>query len=896
MKKKISFLLAAIMILSSVMFSLPASAASAEDQYAILCSLGFFDTDAIYTPNTSVNRGELVEALVRAMPEEKYQTFSGTDTGFSDISANDPIAETAYNARLLGLAGDEKELKPYELATLEDVSFMILNVLGYGKAIKSDYAAYASSIGLTKSLPNASRFTKAQLVSMLYQALDTEILQWELTTESGKLSTEKGKTYLTEILSAGKGRGQVTATKYAAVAGAEPTNRNETVIGGAAYQIDTVSTDELLGETVDYYYRTVQDEDVLVYAKARNADRCLTIDAEELEDFENLTYRYTPANSNRSKNASILKTSDLIYNGKNVRGAFEKYVPEVGSVKLIDDNGDGKYETVIITDYAVVVVNGVDKENGVVRDKFYPDREFSVDLYAAEPAYQVLTQNGRIRKFTDIEKGNVIFASQSLDGALTTFVIPERKSIRGSVESISEDTIKIDGIVYEVTDDFFGKNPDTQEVYNVVRVRSNGIFYLDPYGRVGYFETLGDKSIKAGYLIKASVADEGEEDFECLMIKMFTESGSMEKLYTAKKLKYTNGRKLDTKGHIDTDYDQVKVPNGAITIEDLADELNQCRDDVLGGGQLILFKQNNDGRITELYIPIAYNEDISYDLESYYDKNEDFRQSSAKIKKTQKNGMFMSMSSNDFRIGENTKVFSIPSDLDKTSMFQIYTGTTNCFAWNTEYNVVAFKKNTDSSYADYIVGFLGGNNAVQNQDNVFIVNSVGEGLNEDEEAVPVLKGLWTGRTANSEMQFAVSSEAMDSLQYEILPGNIYALALDESNQVVNMKEVCVPSMNYASGSWGDMNYAVPFYRAAYDIKGKTLITSPAAAPDVQKISDTSVFFADQFKYVYKYNTQNNKVTSADYTDLKTYRQNPSGYSKVFTMLFCGDDIVMVIYE
>ncbi len=899
MKKKLSLLLAMIIMISSLSISLPAHAAmSTDDKYDILCSLGFFDENSVYTPNTSVTRGEIITALVGAMPEDKYVSFSKGDTGFTDVSSNDPIARDAYNARLLGIVGDETELRPYDMANLEEASFMILNVLGYGKAVKTDYSAYASSLGITKSIPSSSKFTKEQLVIMLYNALDTEILQWEMT-ELGNLSTTAGKTYLTEVLDAGYGRGIVQALRFSALSGFNPTYTSEVIIGGEKYYTDLLSLDGIFGEDADVYYRNnSDDEKVIVYAKAHDNDRVIEIDAENINSFDknNLKYTYyTGAELNKSKTASITKTTNIIYNGKNILGDFDAYTPAVGKVKLIDNDGNGKYDVAVITDYDVVVVNGADKENGVVRDLFHPEREYTVDLYASSPAYQVTTIDGEVRKFTDIMRYNVIFAAQSMDKEVTTFIVPSQSSIKGSVEATEETKIKIDGKVYKVTADFFGTNPTTGDAFNSVKIRSNGTFYLDPYGRVGYFETLGDRSLRSGYLIKASLDDSGDEDFDSVLVKMFTEGGKVEKLYTAKNVRFTNGRKLGADGRIDSDYDDVKIPNAVITAEDLADNLNAARDTALGGGQLILFKQNGQGRINEIQIPMEYA-DISYESEKYFDKSEVFRQVTSKITKTHKSGGFMSMTTNDFRIGPDTKVFSIPSDIANEDKFAAYTGTKNCFLWNQQYTVVAFKKNANSSYADYVVGFLGGSNAVQNQDNVFIIDSVGKGLNEDDDPVPVVKGMWTGRTANAEREFTLTTDAMDNLQYEIAPGNIYALAIDESNNVVNMKEVCVPSMNYASGGWGENNYAYPFYRSAYDLVGKTLVTSSAANPAVTKVSETSKFFVDQFTYVYKYNTKTNKLSSADYTDIKTYRQNPSDYSKVFAMLYCGDDIVMVIYE
>ena len=861
--KKLSILPALAILITSFNFCIPAGAAADEtDKYNILCSLGFFDSAATFNGDAPVSRGDIITAVVNALPDDKRVQYSSGDTGFTDVDESDSIAEAAYNAHLLGLLGDETELNPYERADIDDASFILLNLLGYGQAAQSTYNYYAASLGLTKGMPREEGFTMSHLAAMLYNALDTEIMQWTPIGMGGKYTTVKGETYMSEILDAGKGKGLVNANQFTGLSGETAAGRGYVKIGGSIYTDGTLPADSYLGNVVDFYYRNTDDDQrQLVYMKLTQEDSVIEFDAEDIVSFENMTYTYESGPKlDKKRRADLAKNADVIYNGKLLDGDYDCYMPAQGSIKLIDNDRNSKYEVVIITDYDVVTVSAVDKDKGIIRSKYNSDVEYQVELYAEYPSYQVILADGTVKKLSDIKKYSTVFIAQSMDKTVTTIIMSE-KTITGSVESCSDDVVVIDGITYEVTPDF--------NQFNSVRPLSYGMFYLDPKGRVGYYDAMTSKGYQAGYLIRFNKdEDTGEETL--IRLKVFTENGEVTNLYTADKYYITDGNGSGIKQKADNADDVINALNNAIT-------------DGLGGGQLILYKLNSQGRVSEIETAAHYTTDLAES--EALDENGTLRQVTNKIKVMHKKGLFLLSS----RMNENTKVFSIPSDITKEKKFEVYTGLTNCFEWNKEYTLVSFAKSANAEAADYVLGFLGGGDGAVDEYNIFAVEKVLEGVNDEGDTVKIIKGMWGGSAKEYMLDDTLSENEVNS-------GDLLRLGFDTDGNVKTMVKV-FDNEKRTLGKTGSLNESYYSYAAiAYDFKGSTLRVTPKNPEGISATTDLINTFTDKMPTILHYNQSTKKFETTDSTAIKTYKEYPDSYSTVFASFRYGDHTTMVVYD
>lgn len=854
--RKISLLLAAIFIIN-MLTVLPAGAKTVqEDKYKVICALGFFDETNVYGPNAGVTRGEIVKALINSLPKDKILKCGSENTGFSDVGKSDPMAEAAYNARIRGIMGEEAELKANELADLEDASFMILNLLGYGRAIKENYAAYASELGITKSISPSEKFTVEQLVTMLYNALEVNLIKAEYTGDTQKL-VQSDDTYLTGILEVKKGSAQVTAEKNAALYGYEPTGNSDVRIGNETYLASKTDAGSHIGEYADFYYRTEDKE--LLYIKCHDEKSILEMKSDNIDNFNNLTYTYHSDENERSKTAKISKGADVIYNGKLIDDSLLSYSPKNGSVKLIDNDSDGKYEIVIIVDYASVTVDSTNNEDGIIRE-MYRGETYKVDLYS-DNVCTIADNDGNIRKFSDIVKYMTVFIAKAQDGSIYKILITDDK-IRGSVSRTTEKTVEINNTSYKMSDDF--------KTYAAVKLYTYGTFYCDPFGRIASYEGMVEKNLKSGYIIKASKAEEEIED-DILIMRIFTEAGKIENLYTAKNVYITDGNEA------------VPTRTKAANSDVILSVIDDAKSNEYGGGQLILYKQNGAGRITDIETAAKYNDNLT--VSDNLNKKGIFRQMTQKKKETHRHGLFYT----SFRIGPDTKVYNIPSDLSNTNKFEVYTGTTNCFQYNTQYYAISFTKQTDATYADYVLGFLGGEDGAVDDLYVFVVEDVNRGLNDDDEPVKIISGMW----GSARKEFKLSADLSEK---DINSGDVYRLGFDDSGDVLTMIKVYDVTKHemVSRGSMGDTYFSYAGY--AYDYVGNNLrvcMKDPAAVTSTKELN---IVFGDKQEQVYKYNTKTHKLTTTDYTDAKTYKKNPGSYSKVFVWLRWGYPKTFVIYE
>lgn len=862
--RRIALFLAMIMAITSFAI-IPANAAGAgiggEEKYEILCRLGFFDESAKYAEKVSVTRGEIITALINAMPEDKLPVLgAGKETGFSDVSVNDPLAEIAYAASELNLLGEQEELKASISASTDDALFIMLNLLGYNSVAGDNSSAFAASIGLTKGVAAGAKCSMSSLVSMIYNALDTEILQQVYEKGGIVKKTVSGETYMSEILMVKKLRGQVTAGKNAAVMGETPTHKNSVVINGTEYKNGKIAADEFLGCVVDYYFRVDEEagDHELLYVKIADENDVTHIEADRIRKFENMTYTYEPGESvTRTKTAKISVETEIIYNGKNITDVPANFRPESGYVRLIDNDGDRVNEIAIIMDFVSVTVGGTDLDTGEIYDFYYPERSYKIDLYDDVVNYDIKTAKGTYARFGDIGKMDTIFIAQSQDKELVTIIV-SKECVMGTVSVYNEEEIVIDGFTYEPTADLRAKSN--------VGVRSYGIFHLDPAGRVASYESRGEQGLKAGYITKIIY----DPDVDSVFIAMFTEDGVFSRFYTAEKWYYVDGREVNP------------TRTQVFDAEGMVGTLNAAKDTEIGGGLFMLYKLNSNGEIKELEIPAEYTTNLERSEE--LNDNAIFRKYTNK-KKVTYNGWF----DHSHRVGADTKVFFIPSNISNKDGFSVYTGTKNLFKSNTLEYSVSYMKNKDSGYSEYVLGFLGGDSGSYDSNNVFFVESVSSTLDSDDEIVQTISGKWGG--VDSEFLIDKSLGVLD-----IDSGDVLRLGLDESKTVISLNKVMDydrMSLGQSGGPGVEYGHYIGY---AYDFMDTTLRICYKDPATLTLTTELQNIWADSVGNVYVYDSDTKKFTSTSYSAVKTYETHGGAYSLIFAQMRYSTIKTMVIYK
>lgn len=862
--KRITAIACLLAILSSFIVSVQASY-NESDKYEILTALGFFEKGSEYNAEAQMTRGDIIKALVGAVPEEKRLSYSNY-SGAADVEQEDSIAEAVYNARIFGILGTEENARPDENASLEDASQLILNALGYGAAVKDNYSAYASDAGILKGLPSDSYVSLRKLATMLYNALDAGVMEVKYVGGREQLEVSGDKTYLESMLSAGKGRGRIIGTKYVGIAGAEPTGNSDVIIDYKNYLGDSVDADRYFGQTVDFYYRNNSDgTSTLLYLKPHNDDNVITFDAEDIESFDNMTYTYMGGEKqDKEKRAKIDLTTDVIYNNGNIDENFNSFVPKIGNVTLIDNDGNGTYDVAVITEYQAITVASVDMNNGVIRNLFEPEKTFTVDLFATEPTYRVIGTNGEVLKFNDLRKYFTAYVKQSPDGSFTDIIV-NKAFIKGTISAVNEKNITVNGITYKLSENFARFNPNA-------KLMSYGLFYFDPSGRIAAFEQESDSETKSGYLIKYFIDEENsDDDYTPVGLKLITEECMSVTLFTAKTCYYING--------CESRPEKTKVTYP----ENLISALKNAKEDDLGGGQLILYTLNQQGRIKEIEIAAPYKESIT-ENKTLSDRGILRRLFPIKRNWNQRDGVFGSC----MKLNADTVIWNIPKDISKETLFRVNKGGGQ-FQWNHAYSVVGFSKDIHSDYAEYVLCFSSGDSGENNGD-VFLVESVSNGLDDDDNPVKMINGIYGGKRT----QKILSSEFSDT---EINPGDVFQIGTNQKDVVESLdKKVDINKLIPIAVGYDGAPYE---HRLgyAYDTQNQNIRVSVKKPEEVTGVSDLKTVFTDKIAYgIYRFDSKRKKIEEIKYTDIKTYDEYGTNCSKVY--IHCADSYgrIMLVFD
>lgn len=883
--KRLSLLLVLTMLVSLMAGVMPASAATGVDgaeKYEILTKLGFFDEKVEYAEKASVTRGEIITAIVNALPEERLVTV-GDSTGFTDVSTTDAIAQIAATAASMKLLGDETELKANSIASLDDASFIILNLLGYNTVAKGNYASFAASIGLTKGVGSTTRMSVASLVSMLYNALDTELLQQVFTNGETTMKTIKGETLMTEMLKVRKLKGMITAGKHAAVLGEAPTNDDSVIINGTEYLVGSTGAADMLGMVIDFYFRVDEDDGhELLFVKLNDEKSVTEFEATRIRSYDpdTMTYRYETGEGTRIKTEEISRDTDIIYNGKNITGDFDSFEPADGYVRLIDNDGNGVNEIAVIMDYVSVTVGATDVTEGTITDIYDPTNVYKLALYDDELTYDIRDIKGVHGKFQDIDRYHTIFIAQSQDKELTT-IITSDKYITGSVSALGEDEVIINNVAYTPSDSFLANT--------TAAIRSYGKFYLDPLGRVAYFETMGELGVKAGLVTKAIY----DPDVDAVMLQMFTEDGKHEKLYTAEKLFVTRGNNysavIDENGKVTSYTAPPREKASDIDADgesenELVNVIKAYADSALNGMTFILYELNGKGEIKELEFPATNTDNIA--LSNRHDANSVFRK-----ERTQSGQFKIGKIDYAFKQGADTKTFVIPSDITNKTGFHVYTGVVNAVrGWGESATTTSYKKNSNSAYSDYLIEYGSGGSGSVAEYPIFIVQDVLTTLNADDEIVKSVHGYWNGSEVTYELDEDLSEKDLGA-------GDIFRACVTDEGIITKIEShLDYSKKGYAiSGNFGGI-YGY-YFGKLYDAVGtKLMVTTKEDPSEVSTLSDIGNCWGDEFTTVYKFDTETKEITTTSYGAAKAYTLHGGNASEVYMHFHYGDHREMVIYE
>lgn len=676
MKKIITIILSALLAMSCM--PVTAEETQNSDKFvrynAVLKSVGI---DTGFTNESNVlSREKLAELALKLMKTEKEKC---TAAKYTDVPLKHYAADLVYTVTKHGyMTGfDDNTFRLSQNAAPYELARVALYMLDYGPVAENsgwtnaDFNQRIVNSGLLKGV-TSSELTEGNAAAVLYNMLKEPVVIVESITQKGAdFKTSANKTYITEKCNLLKCRGIIRADGETTAVGVEKTGKGKVNIGGEIYYYDG-NLKNSIGYTAEYYATDIISEDIqtVIYLELKEPSEELIIEAEDIQSFSNGKLKYESGDKIKTETVNTNKIEIFLNGGNAEKVTNDLFMPKSGSVKLVDFDGDGRFDSAFVTSLVYMKVAQVNKEDYAIVDS---DMKYEVksdeDAFVCEAGIDGLA-NGSIISIApsgfDYKNINGEKIALPRANAKRLEVSLVDNAVSGTVKGFTDDSVILtDG---EKTDEYeyssWFKQLVRAGVYQEPDTESEVTLYIEN-GRVVYAivnSVYGgaNKKYTYGYVVKTS---DGTNSLENPQFKIWTEDGVMEVFETADNFKL----------------DGVK----SATFDKIQKNTNLYKGGTLVK-QLVCFDLNADEKLKTMYTATNFAQKQIKDVDgattidnpnystTYKGYNEDCFSldygSEEGEKLNYRNGFL-----HRYTLNENTKVFVIPNDSDDEKYFSMRT-------------------------------------------------------------------------------------------------------------------------------------------------------------------------------------------------------------------------------
>lgn len=733
MKKYSGLCLFLALVLMTVVAHAADDAQSLSGPEKFLIGTGIFNME--YHPDSDITRGEFAAMLSNALQltnEEKLnnEKWISTVMGESDASIKpghfsnifDDVDESyayyheieaLYNKGIM-IGISENKFAPEYGITRQEAQKVIISLLGYDSyALEKGgypygYSKTAASLGLINGISCAEDdvMTQKDAIYLFYNALDVKLLVRSSYSAEEKYE-KSNETFMTGLLMMGKVKDIMIDNGYTAING-------ETKVGIGKIKVGTVTASlpasignatEYLGRKTEMYYTTNEfDESTAVYIELDRSDDAVSFDIKDFEKYENNKIYYY--NGNRLCSKQLNSNAEAIVNNE-LCTVFDSSTFDFadGDVTLV--NNDRGYKTIIVNKYEYAVVSGVDVDLMRIYNKMRGVGAAGVlDLSGStvdEDAIILYNDKNERISLEDISYGdtlNIRSSANFLEIVKINNIVPDFKVKNFSVDD-EESIYKSETQVYKASEVF-----ETLTNKTVINTGSIYRLYLNKFGEIIWAEKAEDESGMIAVLLYAKKYELGETE---RYIKFYNQNNEMVRLSCDEKIKL-NGK--------------------PVKFDDKCDLIDARK------GELVIYKTNDDGTLSELLLPNEFGEDdgspwykIVPNKDSYGNDTEYYFEGQGKALETL------------FFAGDETIKFTVPEDEADYDDIKNFSVNKFSFTDNTYFTVNAYAKDTDDVIADAVViKKEAGKGGTIKEGEAFLITSIKHTINEDDDPATLIKG------------------------------------------------------------------------------------------------------------------------------------------------------------
>ena len=369
-------------------------------QLGLLTALGIIDDVSEEDLNLQVSRAEFAVNIVR------FANLGSSITAnrkFKDVMHGvyeENYISMAVEAGLMAPVNSEYFYPGYPVTYAEAAQALVMS-LGYKNLaqINNSYLQLAREIDILDGVSAEGVFTRSKLYKMLFNALHAQTLNISgIAGDDVTYTQDAERDALKVFYNIKHDEGIITAAGGIELgAGINDTYKKCIKHNGNVYYMETTGVKEALGRNAVVYYNA--DNEVIYVLYKRNTE--VKLSAKDINSYAGFAYYYGQNNKKLT-----LHNPYVIYNGEEYTDAYTQTImqPASGSVVLIDNNRDNKYDVVIIESYKDYKVKGrIDDPATILTEYGEP-----VDIDSSKYDVTVYNTKGEIDEFESIGKDMII--------------------------------------------------------------------------------------------------------------------------------------------------------------------------------------------------------------------------------------------------------------------------------------------------------------------------------------------------------------------------------------------------------------------------------------------------------------------------------------------------------
>ena len=504
-----------------------------EASLEMLSALGIYEAEDASVLENNITRAEFLKIMGAAAG---YGEVKSTTSVFADLGADDERESYVRPFYDLGIItpDDKGNIYPDANITMAEAAAVAVKITGYGVAADArggyptGYMTIAKSKDILKGLPASQNeiLTVGMALLLTENTLKADVMVQTGFGSSSSFEEREGNNLLWTVFGVKTLEGIVTGVDISRIAGPNTVSPFFIEIDGFELEAsDFTDLYDWLGLSVIAYYSDERGGiPTLVYLEKSQRNNETIINVDDIESYENGRFEIYDEEKGKSDNISISSFLPLIYNGVATKEVFSEALIEgkSGTIRLLDNTGDGSADIIFADIYETYVVSQVDSENNIVYDKYDITKKIELDTDADDPYTVIFDTEGEETQLSSVGIGDIlaVFASapDAYQGYINVYIV--RNEAAGVITQIKNGGKKviINDTEYEV------KDVCRQKHTNILKAGQEVILKLDYDGKVVWAQ----KGTNSGYVYGfiAAAGTDGGGLASKLKFKIFSQDGT----------------------------------------------------------------------------------------------------------------------------------------------------------------------------------------------------------------------------------------------------------------------------------------------------------------------------------------------------------------------------------